>query len=174
MMKDIEGCVTPNELWEQYYPRLRAFVASCAKLPPTEYEDLVSEILLKAITKLDTYKHTYSLSTWIYNIAKNYCVDAVRKAGRTLAAPSETLDKYAADQPDVIDDIIVHEDLDTCKRAIDSLKERDRRLIFLKYYEGLNSKQIAHMEGMNASTVRQRLMVIKAYIKRYMEGDYET
>jgi RNA polymerase sigma-70 factor (ECF subfamily) len=165
--------VTPNELWEHYYPRLRVFVASFAKLPPAEHEDLVSEILVKAITKLDTYKQTYSLSTWIYNIAKNHCVDALRKAGRTFAAPPETLDKHAADRPDVIDDIIVQEELDTCRRAIDSLKERDRRLIFLKYYEGLNSKEIARLEGSNASTVRQRLMVIKAYIKKVMEDDDE-
>lgn len=173
-MKDSEGCVTPNELWEHYYPRLRVFVSSFAKLPPAEHEDLVSEILVKAIAKLDTYKQTYSLSTWIYNIVKNYCIDAIRKAERALVAPSETLDEHAADQPEVIDDIIAREELDTCRRAIDSLKERDRRLIFLKYYEGLNSKEIARLEGMNASTVRQRLMVIKAHLKKVMEGDYET
>ncbi|MDR1232355.1 MAG: sigma-70 family RNA polymerase sigma factor [Spirochaetaceae bacterium] len=172
-MKDTEDRVTPNELWEHYYPRLRVFVASFAKLPSAEHEDLVSEILVKAITKLDTYKQTYSLSTWIYNIAKNHCIDAVRKTGRAYATPPETLDKHAADQPDVIDDIIAREELDTCKRAIDSLKERDRRLVFLKYYEGLNSKEIALLEGINANTVRQRLMVIKAYVKKVMEDDYE-
>jgi RNA polymerase sigma-70 factor (ECF subfamily) len=174
-MKDIEGQrITPEELWQHYHPRLRAFVASFAKLPAADHEDIVSEILVKAIEKLETYNPMYSLSTWVYNIAKNHCVDAIRKTGREIAVSPESLDERVADQPDLLSDIIARDELDECKRIIGTLKERDKRLIFLSYYEGLNSKEIALMEGINANTVRQRLMVIKAHIKKQMGGNYET
>jgi RNA polymerase sigma-70 factor (ECF subfamily) len=172
-MKDRQH-ITPEELWQHYHPRLRAFVASFAKLPPADHEDIVSEILVKAISKLETYNPMYALSTWIYNIAKNHCVDVIRKMGREITVPTESLDKREADQPDIISDIIARDEIDICKQIIGKLKERDRRLIFLAYYEGLNSKEIALAEGINANTVRQRLMVIKAHIKKQMGDNYET
>jgi RNA polymerase sigma factor (sigma-70 family) len=93
--------------------------------------------------------------------------------GREIAVSPESLDEREADQPDIISDIIARDEIDVCKRIIGTLKERDKRLLFLAYYEGLNSKEIALAEGINANTVRQRLMVIKAHIKKQMGGYYE-
>ncbi|GHT98832.1 hypothetical protein FACS1894142_5680 [Spirochaetia bacterium] len=57
---------------------------------------------------------------------------------------------------------------------VDSYKEKDRRLIFLKYYEGLNATEIGRIEGLPPGTVRRRLSVIMAYMKTQLGGMYEN
>jgi DNA-directed RNA polymerase specialized sigma24 family protein len=45
--------------------------------------------------------------------------------------------------------------------------------LFLRYYKGLNAKEIAVIEGIPHSTIRQRLMVVKAKLKKALEDYYE-
>jgi DNA-directed RNA polymerase specialized sigma24 family protein len=47
-------------------------------------------------------------------------------------------------------------------------------LFFLKYTEGLNSKEIGLLEGVSPNTIRWRLAVIKSYIAKKIGGKYEN
>ncbi|MDR1219350.1 MAG: hypothetical protein LBK73_07060, partial [Treponema sp.] len=60
-----------------------------------------------------------------------------------------------------------------CRRCIESLHEKYKRLVFLRYYEGLNSKEIAVIEGAPQSTIRQRLMAVRSRLKKLLEDYYE-
>jgi RNA polymerase sigma-70 factor (ECF subfamily) len=165
-----------KDLWEYYFPRLLVYIASFKGIAPAEYNDSVSEVLLIIFKKLKQYNPAYSLSTWVYSIAKNHFIDLLRKSKNTNTVPLDLIDEQHAvthtEQKNVIDTIIEQDMIDTCRQIIKGLKDRDKRLIFLKYYEGLNSKEIARIEGIPASTVRQRLMIIRAYIKEHIGGDY--
>ena len=132
--------------------------------------------------KIERYNPEYSLSTWVYNIARNYFIDVIRKAKKRNNISTVSIDSMDSkkgqcfvnhtEQKNIVDVIIDQDMVDKCRDIIKRLKERDRRLIFLKYYEGLNSKEIALLEGIPASTVRQRFMVVKSYIKEHIGDDY--
>src|SRR5579883_2483196 len=50
-------------------------------------EDMVQETMLRAWRHFDTFKGSASLRTWLYTIATNTCLDALKKRGsRTLPA----------------------------------------------------------------------------------------
>ena len=168
-----------KDLWEYYFPRLLVYIASFKGIPSSEYNDIVSEVLLTIFNKIERYNPEYSLSTWVYNIAKNYFIDVIRKSKNTNSVPIGSIDLIEephvvnhTEKKNSIDAVIEQDMIDKCRRVIKSLKERDKRLIFLRYYEGLNSKEIALLEGIPASTVRQRLMVVKSYIKEHIGDDY--
>jgi RNA polymerase sigma-70 factor (ECF subfamily) len=167
-----------KDLWEYYFPRLLVYIASFKGIVPHEYNDIVSEVLLTVFKKIDFYNPKYALSTWVYTIAKNHFIDTLRKSKNTNTVPMDLIDELYVinhtEQKNVVDIIIEQDAVDTCRQIIKSLKERDKRLLFLKYYEGLNSKEIALIEGIPASTVRQRLMVVKSYIKERIGGCYEN
>jgi RNA polymerase sigma-70 factor (ECF subfamily) len=167
-----------GELWEYFYPRLLSYAASFKRLPPSEYEDLVSDALLRAFRNIAKYNTLYSVSTWVYTIARNHFVDAIRKSKQTAPVPVETLDEQntlkADGQKGVVDRLIDQDRTAHCRRAVQALKEKDRRLIFLKYYEGLNSTEIGFVEGIPPGTVRRRLSVIKSYMKTQLGGMYEN
>jgi RNA polymerase sigma-70 factor (ECF subfamily) len=167
-----------KDLWEYYFPRLLVYIASFKGILPHEYNDIVSEVLLTVFKKIEHYNPKYSLSTWVYTIAKNYFIDVLRKSKNANTVPIDLIDEQYVvnhtEQKNVVDMIIEQDAVDKCRQIIKDLKERDKRLIFLKYYEGLNSKEIALIEGIPASTVRQRLMIVRSYIKERIGGCYEN
>jgi RNA polymerase sigma-70 factor (ECF subfamily) len=165
-----------KDLWEYYFPRLLVYIASFKGILLSEYNDIVSEVLLTIFKKIKRYNPKYSLSTWVYNIAKNYFIDVIRKSKNSNSIPIDLIEEQYivnhTEQKNIVDTIIEQDMVDKCRHIIKSLKERDKRLIFLRYYERLNSKEIALVEGIPASTVRQRLMVVKSYIKEHIGDGY--
>jgi RNA polymerase sigma-70 factor (ECF subfamily) len=165
-----------RDLWEYYFPRLLVYITSFKGISPSEYNDIVSEVLLAIFKKIERYNPEYSLSTWVYNIAKNYFIDVMRKSKKRNNVPIDSIEGQCIvnhmEQKNIVDAVIEQDMVDKCRHIIKRLKERDKRLIFLRYYEGLNSKEIALLEGMPASTVRQRLMVVKSYIKEHIGDGY--
>jgi RNA polymerase sigma-70 factor (ECF subfamily) len=164
-----------KDLWEYYFPRLLVYITSFKGIAPSEYNDVVSEVFLTIFKKIEHYNPEYSLSTWVYSIAKNHFIDVLRRSKNRNAVLMSLIEEQCivnhTKQKNVIDIIVEQELVDKCQQIIKNLKQRDKRLIFLKYYEGLNSKEIALVEGIPASTVRQRLMVVKLHIKERI-GDY--
>jgi RNA polymerase sigma-70 factor (ECF subfamily) len=160
-------------LWEYYYPRLLIYLKSFKKMPNPERHDVVSDILLKIFNNVHKYNQAYSLSTWVYTIAKNHVLDLYREYGKLngLVSNEEIDERTTSDNENFIDEIIRKDIAEECRRCIESLDEKYKRLVFLRYYEGLNSKEIAVIEGVPHSTIRQRLMAIRARLKELL-GDY--
>lgn len=176
--KNIDSQEKFKTLWEYYYPRLLVYTRSFKGLSNFDPKDIVSDILFKMFKNLHKYNQLYSLSTWVYNIARNHLIDLYRKNKRNALAVSidEINEQDMIDYREHVnaDDKAIEEDaVEKCRQCIKSLNEKEQRIIFLKYYEGLNSKEIALIEGMSHNTVRQRLMTIRSYIKKLLGENYE-
>lgn len=113
-------------------------------------EDLCSDVFLKVYENLDRFDETKSsLSTWIFTITRNTLVDYYRTR-RVFEEVPETLE----DGSSVEDDVCREEMLELLADAMEKLEERERDLIILRYYKGLNLRQIA-----------ERMDVSYAYVK---------
>ena len=75
------------ETISQVRPRLHRY---CARMlgSVTEGEDLVQDALFQAYRKLDTFDDRRPLTPWLFRIAHNLCVDALRRRG--VRADAET------------------------------------------------------------------------------------
>jgi RNA polymerase sigma-70 factor (ECF subfamily) len=164
-------------LWEFYYPRLLIYIKSFKKTPNSERDDIVSDILLKAFNNLHKYNKIYSLSTWVYNIAKNYVLDLYRRNNKTGAfGPDEEINEQTisdSGKGDFVEAIMRKDIVEKCRRCVESLKGEYKRLVFLRYYEGLSAKEIAVIEGISHGAVRQRLMAARSHIKKLLGDCYE-
>ena len=47
-----------------------------------DVEDLLQEVFIRAIRGLDTYQHRANPKTWLFSIARNLSIDAIRKRSR--------------------------------------------------------------------------------------------
>ena len=64
-----------KKIWNKYYKKLYYYI-SIQLIPSQELiEDVTQEVFIKIYKKIDLYEPKYSFSTWIYRIAKNYCID---------------------------------------------------------------------------------------------------
>jgi RNA polymerase sigma-70 factor, ECF subfamily len=74
-----------NELFTELYRRYRPRVLSwCVRLTRNREvsNDLAQEVFLRAFRYMHTFRGESSLSTWLYVITRNYCMNALKKCGR--------------------------------------------------------------------------------------------
>ncbi|MDR2900342.1 MAG: sigma-70 family RNA polymerase sigma factor [Treponema sp.] len=163
-----------SELWHYFYPRLMRFAVSFRGLPIAEYDDHVSDILIKGFQNIERYNPDYALSTWVYKIAENHFNDVLRKTKKSSSVLIDDLgmnDFSKIDSSSIIEDETADRDLlERCKNAINLLKDDDRKIAFLKFYESMSSAEIGRILGISPGTVRWRISLIRAFIEKHTGG----
>lgn len=129
----------------------------------TQAEDITSDIFLKIYEKLDTFDESKSsLSTWIFTITRNTLTDYYRTRKVFSEVPEDFKDETCID-----DELCNDETLETLADALDSLDERERDLIILRYYKGLTLTEIAQRMDISYSYVKilhnKALSVMRGY-----------
>jgi RNA polymerase sigma-70 factor (ECF subfamily) len=121
-------------------------------------EDLAQETFVKAYLKLAAFDTTRRLSSWLFRIAHNNAVDALRRARPPLVAaddpaagpsPAEMVAAPASADP---------VEIEALGRALDSamrrLRPEYRAAVALRYEEGLAFDEIGHVLGVPEATAR--------------------
>jgi len=139
--------------------------------------DLTQEIFIKVFMALDRYDPKYQLSTWIFRIAQNSAIDALRKKSiaevpiaRTSTEDGETTDREFADPG-----VSPYRDLKNkqlsaaIERAVGELPEDYRDLIQLRHFAELSYEEIAEMKNLPLGTVKNKLFRARNLLKTTLE-----
>lgn len=83
MKSDTAAVVDVDQLYRRYAPmvlrRIRRFYDG------PEAEEVLHEVFLRAIEKLDSFRHDASPVTWLYRLTTNYCLNRLRNNSRRAA-----------------------------------------------------------------------------------------
>src|SRR6516162_479528 len=82
-----------NQLFERHHKRVAAW---CYRMTGDvdEATDLAQEVLLKAFQNLESFRGQSKFTTWLYSIARNHCMDALRsRAAAPFLAGEAALDQ---------------------------------------------------------------------------------
>ena len=91
---------------------------------------------------------------WLFGIARNATLDELRRRGRQAQLSTDPEDTAIVSAVDVAEES--HQRLEV-RRALASLKARDRELIALKFFAGLNNSEIATALGCSESNAGTRV-----------------
>jgi RNA polymerase sigma-70 factor (ECF subfamily) len=130
-------------------------------------EDLLQETLLAAWRGIDGYEERASVRTWLYRIATNRCLNALRASGRRpQAAEPSWLEPY----PDVLLDGIVDQRPGPEARyevsesvslafltALQQLPPRQRAVLVLRDVLGFRTAEVADILGTTGNAVTSAL-----------------
>lgn len=105
--------------------------------------DVVQESACKAIAGADALKSGGASRSWLFRITVNAALDVLRRRGRETAA--QELPETGRED--------AYRDLDTL-RALDTLDERERTVVVLRFFEDLKLQEIADVTGENLNTVK--------------------
>jgi RNA polymerase sigma-70 factor (ECF subfamily) len=120
-------------------------------------EDLAQEAFVKAFLKLSAFDTSRRLSSWLFRIAHNTAIDALRRAKVNLVHtddPAELRpdgDGGAAQPPDPVETEALGMALEG---AMAQLRPEYRVAIMLRYEEGLAFEEVGHVMGVPEATAR--------------------
>jgi RNA polymerase sigma-70 factor, ECF subfamily len=132
-------------------------------------EDLLQEVFLRVIKGADAYQRQAKLTTWLYTIARNLCVDASRRGkhrrAQSLDAPMNSSDTEGATLLDVVADnapatdrkVLDKELHGKLQAAIARLSEEQREVFLMREFLDMPFKQIADVVGCPENTVKSRM-----------------
>lgn len=121
-------------------------------------EDVTQQVFLKFFVNLEGFRGDAELTTWLYRITINACIDEQRKTRRF----SFFSDLFSISEPKTKrtpqDDKIHNREISgEVQRAVATLKTKFRLPILLKYVENLSYREIAEVLEISEGTVASRL-----------------
>lgn len=159
----LERCRRGDELaWEELVRRHQARVYGIA-LGYTgsgeEARDVAQEVFIRVWKRLDSCPSPELFQPWLVRIARNACVDHLRRRKARPPArdvPADELRTLAATGPDPEEHAAVESRRALVYRALQKLSEINREMILLKDVQGLALEEIAQMLNVPLGTVKSR------------------
>ena len=146
-----------------------------------EAHDLAQEIFVKVFVALDRYDSKYQFSTWLFRIAQNTAIDALRKKSivevpiaKPASADDDTKDREFADPGVSPYRALKNKQLaNAIDLAVLDLPPDYRELIQLRHFAELSYEEIASMKKLPLGTVKNKLFRARNMLKETLEGFVE-
>jgi len=123
-------------------------------------DDVAQEVFVKLYISPRAYRPSAKLSTWLYRVTYNACIDEIRKR---RSRPSEMPDSEIGHSP--VSAMESDELARAVKEAIASLPEKQRAAVVLQRYEGLSYQEIADVLKASVSAVESLLFRARESLK---------
>lgn len=166
-----------NELVRRYHS---AVLRVCVSLIGSrDVDDLVQDIFIKILRRIDTFAGRSALFTWIYEITVNQCRDELRRRKRRWwfslqSLPMETLEAFKADEVSASEQLETEELHKYLRTALNELEPKYRELVVLRDLEGLSYEEIAKIQKVDEKLVKSRLyqarQTLAGKLQKYAEA----
>ena len=124
-------------------------------------EDASQTVFRRAMERGQTFRDPEHEKAWLIVTARNECKNQLKHWWRTRRAGEEALESLAWEDPrdgEVWDQVA-------------ALPKPHRLVLYLHYYQGYTTEEIAGMLGDNPSTVRSRLVQARKKLKLKLEEE---
>jgi len=152
-----------RQLYRRHTPRLYQFVLRFLGGREMDAEDVVQEVWIQAVRRLDGFRWESRLETWLTAIGLNVARDHLRKRyrrGETLAL--DVTDLPARDHP-----VAERIDLDM---AIATLPDGYRTVFVLHDIEGFKHREIAEALAISPGTSKSQLSGARRVLRRLLSS----
>lgn len=123
-------------------------------------EDCTEDAFVKAMTSDVAFENERHERAWLTTTAMNICKDKRKHWWRQKVTPMGGGDRRAAPEPDR-----------EVTEAVMALPVKYKEVVWLHYYEGYQTDEIAQMLGRPPSTVRNQLRDARAKLKQTLGGE---
>lgn len=138
-----------------------------------EAHDLAQEIFVKVYLAIDRYDPKYQFSTWLFRIAQNSAIDALRKKSISeVPLMRQTDDDPSGKEREFADDgispyrALKNKQLSAAiDQAVEKLPTDYRELIQLRHFAELSYEEIASMKKLPLGTVKNKLFRARNLLK---------
>jgi RNA polymerase sigma factor (sigma-70 family) len=161
------------ELFDFFAPRINAYLQRLG-MKQGLAEDLAQDVMLTLWQKAHLFDPAKSsLSTWLFRVARNRRIDVLRRDRSGLIDPHDPMFQPTA--PEAADT-----GMDVAKRdarvrlAMAELPEEQLDLVRLAFFTGLSHTEIAERTGQPLGTVKSRIRLAFARLRKAISADAEV
>ena len=151
-------------LYERYHRRIHAYVYGMVK-DHQRAEDVTQEVFVSALRRMRATERPIAFKPWVYEIAKNACIDQFRRSRRAEEvsfdadeglAPSD-YGRLVSREPVPDAALAAKQQLATVVGAFGGLSEAHHEILVLRELEGLSYREIGERMGMSRPAVESTL-----------------
>jgi RNA polymerase sigma-70 factor (ECF subfamily) len=176
-----------TELVEKYKQPLFNFICRTLR-DETESEDLAQNVFFQVYKSRQRYERTAKFSTWLFTIARNLCLNEIRRRSRHPAESIEESHSEHEDQPQrqyedkkillPTEDVLHGELAQKIEDALAELPENQRTAILLCRQDELSYEEIAEILDCSLSATKSLIHrgreTLKEKLKPYLKtGDWD-
>ena len=166
MLEFTKGDISAFEQIVNKYKRFVMNVAYRFVQDPSKVEDIAQEVFIKVHNSARSYKPKTKLSTWIYKVTANLCLNEIRSRKHFPATSLETMSEIPDSlRPTPRENLEKAELKHLVREAISFLPDRQRMVVILQKYEGLSYQEISEIMGCSVSAVDSLLQRAKQNLK---------
>jgi RNA polymerase sigma factor (sigma-70 family) len=156
---------TDKELTQIYCRHVKTVYRVCFMYMKNRYEteDMVQNTFIKLMKDSTQFESEEHEKAWLIRTATNLCIDHLRHWWSKTAS-LEDIEQVAEDISFEISDTI---------EKVKKLPPKYKTAIYMYYYEGYSTVEIAKILGKKESTVRSYLHTGRKLLKVEMEGDLD-
>lgn len=141
-----------------------------------EARDLTQEIFVKVYLAIDRYDPKYQFSTWLFRIAQNSAIDALRKKSIAEVSLTRPSDEEGGREREFADTgispyrALKNKQLGAAiDKAVENLPQDYRELIRLRHFAELSYEEIASMKKLPLGTVKNKLFRARNLLKNELD-----
>ena len=120
-------------------------------------EDLSQEVFMKVFTAIKDFRGEAKLSSWLYRIAMNTCIDKTRRKHLKLVDIDEKVYEQATPGKNPEQLVQDRATQDQIEQALQKLPPRQRSIFVMRHYNELMLREIAETLGISEGTVKAQL-----------------
>lgn len=136
-----------------------------------EAEEVSQNVFIKIFKSLSSFKGDSKLSTWVYRVTYNSCLDQLKKNKKHLM--DVPIDEYNYNKIDSIDNalegLIKEERVQLIRNCVNKLPEESSAIITLFYFDELSLDEISGITGIESNTVKVKLFRARKKLAKIME-----
>ncbi|WP_421803333.1 RNA polymerase sigma factor [Flagellimonas sp.] len=136
-----------------------------------EAEEVSQDVFIKVYKSLPSFKGDSKLSTWIYRIAYNTCLDRIKKIKKKrIHTDLEHIDQIAyADLDTAFQKIVETERSELINQCLSQLSAEDAGVLTLFYLEEKNLQEMEKAINLPVNTLKVRLFRARKRLASIME-----
>ncbi len=157
-------------LIERYEQKLSRYAKKFLS-DPEDGKDVIQDVFIKAYTNIKQFNVDKKFSSWIYRIAHNELVNAIKKKNREpiISFDFDTILPHFITSKETAESKILDDDLKkTLDTYLSKIPTKYREILILYYLQELDYKEISEILKIPQSTVGVRLKRAKIMAKKLL------
>jgi RNA polymerase sigma-70 factor, ECF subfamily len=137
-----------------------------------EAEDIAQETFVRLWKNLSKYRSDVKLTTWLYKIATNLCLDHLRSSRHKILLRTVAPDEAVTSQESSDQQVMATEFSEAVRIFAASLQPRQRAVFVLREVEGLSVKEVSDILSMSSDLIKSNLYHARMQITKWMKEHY--